>query len=71
MIKERSVNRLQEDYVIRIHTEQNVEGQKQTLEMTSRAALQGEGMDYTITYLDEDGDLKGCKTRLHVETAGA
>ena len=67
MIKERSVNRLQEDYVIRIHTEQNVEGQKQTLEMTSRAALQGEGMDYTITYLDEDGDLKGCKTRLHVE----
>lgn len=67
MINERSVNRLQEDYVIRIHTEQNVEGQKQTLEMTSRAALQGEGMDYTITYLDEDGDLKGCKTRLHVE----
>ena len=67
MKKERRVNRLQEEYMIRIHTEQNVEGEKQTLDMTSRAALQGEGMDYTITYLDEDGDLKGSTTSLHVE----
>ena len=53
--------------MIRIHTEQLMDGQKETLEMTSRAALQGEGMDYTITYLDEDGDLKGSTTSLHVE----
>lgn len=58
---------MREDYIIHILTEQNVDGQKETLEMTSRAALQGEGMDYTITYLDEDGDLKGSTTRLHVE----
>ena len=41
---------MREDYIIHILTEQNVDGQKETLEMTSRAALQGEGMDYTITY---------------------
>ncbi len=56
-----------EDYMIRIHTVQNVEGQKQTLDMTSRAALEGDEQDYTITYLDEDGDLRGSTTRLHVE----
>ena len=33
MKKERRVNRLQEEYMIRIHTEQNVEGEKQTLDM--------------------------------------
>jgi len=53
--------------MIRIHTVQNVEGQKQTLDMTSHAALEGCEADYTITYLDEDGDLKGSTTRLHVE----
>ena len=52
--------------MIRIHTVQNVEGQKQTLDMTSRAALEGDERDYTITYLDEDGDLRST-TRLHVE----
>jgi uncharacterized beta-barrel protein YwiB (DUF1934 family) len=53
--------------MIRIHTVQNVEGQKQTLDMTSRAALEGDAADYTITYLDEDGDLRGSTTRLRVE----
>ena len=35
---------MREDYMIRIHTVQNVEGQKQTLDMTSR--VKGSTMSY-------------------------
>ena len=58
---------MQEEFIIRIHTEQITDGKTEVLDMTSHAALQGEEADYTITYFDEDGDLKGSTTQLHVE----
>ena len=58
---------MQEDYLISIHTCQEVEGEKDIIDMTALASLRGDDDDYYITYTDEDGDLAGVKTTLHVE----
>ena len=58
---------LKDDYLITLHTVQETDGDKDIIEMTARASLRGEGDDYYITYTDEDGDLEGCVTTLHVE----
>ncbi len=48
-------------------THQDVEGDKEVIEMTTVADFSGDSDDYFITYTDDDGELKGCKTTLHVE----
>lgn len=48
-------------------TRQDCEGEKDTIEMTALADFCGDCDDYYITYTDDDGELKGCKTTLHVE----
>lgn len=58
---------LQEDYLISIHTCQEVEGEKDVIEMTTLASLEGEDNDYYITYIEDDNGLAGTKTVLHVE----
>ncbi|MCM1392426.1 MAG: DUF1934 domain-containing protein [Ruminococcus sp.] len=50
-----------------IVTNQEVDGEKEVIEMTTLASLKGKADDYYITYTDEDGDLAGCRTTLHVE----
>ena len=58
---------MKDDYLITLHTVQETDGDRDIIEMTARASLRGEGDDYYITYTDEDGDLEGCVTTLHVE----
>ena len=58
---------MKENYLIEIRSTQEVDGEREVLELTSRAALSGTGDDYVITYTDEDGDLAGTTTTLHVE----
>ncbi|MBQ8029453.1 MAG: DUF1934 domain-containing protein [Clostridia bacterium] len=58
---------MKEDFLITMVTHQNVEGEKQVLEMTSVADFSGSADDYYISYVDSDGDMKGCRTTLHVE----
>ena len=55
------------DNLITLHTVQETDGDKDILDMTARASLRGGEDDYYITYTDEDGDLEGCETTLHVE----
>lgn len=38
------------------------------VEMTSVAEFKGNSDDYYITYTEDEGDRKGCKTTIHVET---
>lgn len=48
-------------------TNQFIEGEKEVIEMTSLADFSGNADDYYISYCDDDGELKGCRTTLHVE----
>lgn len=58
---------MKENYVVNIVTNQDVEGQREVIEMTTLASFKGREDDYYISYTDEDGDLEGCRTTLHVE----
>lgn len=58
---------MSEDYIITLVSRQTVEGETSRVEMTALADFQGSEDDYRIRYTDEDGDLKGCVTTLHVE----
>ncbi|MGN1418673.1 MAG: DUF1934 domain-containing protein [Acutalibacteraceae bacterium] len=58
---------MKEDYLMTMVTHQNVEGEKEVIEMTTVADFVGDTDDYYISYTDDDGDLKGCRTTLHVE----
>lgn len=58
---------MKENYLMTMITHQFIDGEKEVIEMTSLADFEGDADDYSITYCDEDGDLKGCKTTLHVE----
>ncbi|MGN1442842.1 MAG: DUF1934 domain-containing protein [Acutalibacteraceae bacterium] len=46
---------------------QNIEGEREEIEMTALADFEGSEDDYFIIYTDEEGDLAGCVTTLHVE----
>ncbi len=58
---------MKENYLITLHTIQDTDGEREIIDMTAGASLKGEENDYYITYTDEDGDMKGCITTLHVE----
>lgn len=54
------------DYILKIVTTQYTEGETEEILMDTMALVEGNADDYFITYKDEDGDLEGCETRLHV-----
>lgn len=58
---------MKEDYLMTMVTHQDVEGEKEIIEMTTVADFEGDTDDYYISYIDDEGDLKGCRTTLHVE----
>lgn len=58
---------MEENYLMNIVTNQCVDGQKEVIEMTTLASFEGQADDYYISYTDDDGDLAGCRTTLHVE----
>ena len=58
---------MKEDYLITIVTRQEVEGEKDVLEVTTHADLQGEGDDYVISYSETEDDGGESRTKLHVE----
>lgn len=58
---------MSEDYIITLVSRQTVEGETSEVEMTALADFQGNEDDYRVRYTDEDGDLAGCVTTLHVE----
>ena len=58
---------MEDAYLIRIQTLQITQGEKESLELTTNASLEGEPNDYTIIYIDSTGDLAGTVTSVHVE----
>lgn len=58
---------MKEDYLVTIVTKQEIEGEKDVLEVTTHADLQGDGDDYIISYTEEEEDCSESKTKLHVE----
>ena len=58
---------MKEDYIMTLVSRQNIEGEKEEIEMTALVDFAGSEDDYTIRYTDEEGDLAGCVTTLHVE----
>lgn len=58
---------MKEDYIMTLVSRQNIEGEREEIEMTALADFEGDEDDYYISYTDEQGDLAGCVTTLHVE----
>lgn len=61
------MNKVEENYLMTMVTNQLIDGEKEVIELTSLADFVGDADDYYISYNDDDGELKGCKTTLHVE----
>lgn len=58
---------MKEDYIVDIVTTQNMDGEISELKMTTLADFNGSENDYYISYTDNYGDMKDCRTTLHVE----
>ena len=58
---------MKENHIMTLISRQNIEGEKEEIELTALADFQGSEDDYYISYTDEEGDLSGCVTTLHVE----
>ena len=56
----------EKEKLIKIVTKQCTEGETEKTVMHTAAKITGTGDDYSITYFDEDGDLEGCETTLHI-----
>lgn len=52
--------------LIKIVTRQTSDGDTEEIVMHTEANIKGSDDDYFITYRDDDGDLEGCETTLHV-----
>lgn len=57
---------MKEEYTLEIVTDQFTDGEREQITMNTTANITGTADDYSITYTDNDGDLKGCVTTLHV-----
>ncbi len=55
------------EFLMKVVTIQNIEGEREIIEMTTNAVLDGENEDYSLSYYDSEGDMKDCKTTLHVK----
>lgn len=58
---------MENQYLITVVTVQELEGEKDTLEMTTHASFEGSSDDYTITYKEDDSEEGESTTVLHVE----
>lgn len=58
---------MKEDYLVTIVTRQEIEGEKDLLEVTTHGHLEGEGESYTLIYTEQEDDGTESTTRLQVE----
>ena len=58
---------MKNEFLIKIVTVQIVEGERDEMEITTTASLEGTGDDYTIKYKEVDPEDNECVTTLRVE----
>ncbi len=58
---------MKEDYLVTIVTRQEIEGEKDLLEVTTHGHLEGEGDSYILYYTEQEEDGTESTTRLQVE----
>ncbi len=58
---------MKEDYLVTIVTRQEIEGEKDLLEVTTHGHLEGEGDSYTLIYTEQEEDGTESTTKLQVE----
>lgn len=63
----RKVKRMKEDYLVTIVTRQEIEGEKDLLEVTTHGHLEGEDESYILTYTEQEENGTESTTRLQVE----
>ncbi|MEE1321577.1 MAG: DUF1934 domain-containing protein [Acutalibacteraceae bacterium] len=60
---------MKNSYLITVVTVQEIEGEKEVLELTTHADFSGNSDDYTITYREHDSEEGESKTVLRVENS--
>lgn len=63
----RKVKGMKEDYLVTIVTRQEIEGEKDLLEVTTHGHLEGEDESYILTYTEQEEDGTESTTRLQVQ----
>ena len=58
---------MEKDVIIEIADQHETDGDVQSMSMTTVGSLCGTPEDYSLIYTDQDGELEGCVTTLHVE----
>ena len=58
---------LEKDVIIEIADQHETDGDVLSMSMTTVGSLCGTPEDYSLIYTDQDGELEGCVTTLHVE----
>lgn len=58
---------MEKEFLISVLTKQEIEGEKEELEVMTKASFEGGKDDYTISYTEEEDDGSKSKTTLHVE----
>lgn len=58
---------MEQEFLISVLTRQEIEGEKEELEIMTKATLQGEKNDYVISYTEQEEDGSQSVTTLHVE----
>lgn len=63
----RKAQTMKEDYLVTIVTRQEIEGERDLLEVTTHGHLEGDGDSYTLIYTEQEEDGTESTTRLQVE----
>lgn len=63
----RKAHTMKEDYLVTIVTRQEIEGERDLLEVTTHGHLEGEGDSYTLIYTEQEEDGTESTTKLQVE----
>ncbi len=58
---------MKEDYLVTIVTRQEIEGERELLEVTTHGHLEGDGDGYTLIYTEQEEDGAESTTKLQVE----
>ncbi len=58
---------MKEDYLVTIVTRQEIEGERDLLEVTTHGHLEGEGDSYTLIYTEQEEDGTESTTKLQAE----
>lgn len=62
---------MKEDYLVTIVTRQEIEGERDLLEVTTHGHLEGEGESYILYYTEQEEDGTESTTKLQVEKSGS